>query len=88
MTLEEIKEAIEGFKKQGYSEAEIIGVFYYMYVDDAITLDELRTLTEATGWEFKEEFEKLSEEEKKKYAIKQLGLFREMVSVDEKDDDE
>ena len=40
-----------------------------MYVDDAITLDELRTLTEATGWEFKEEFEKLPEEEKKKYAV-------------------
>lgn len=71
MTLEEIKEAIEGFKKQGYTEEEIVGVFYYMYVDDAITLDELRTLTEATGWEFTEEFENMSEADKKKHGLRE-----------------
>ena len=80
MTLEELKEAIEGFKKQGYSEDEIIGVFYYMYVDDKITLDELRTLTEATGWELTEEFENMSEEDKKTIGLANL--------YDYEDDDE
>ncbi len=72
MTLEEIQKAIEGFKEEGYTEEEILKIFYVMYQDDAIPLDDLRILTEAMGYEFTEEFEAMSEEDKKTKGLTRL----------------
>ena len=65
MTLEELKKFIEKLKAQGETEEEMLAVFYGMYIDDMITLENLRTLTEVLGYEFTEEFENMSEEDKK-----------------------
>lgn len=70
MTLEEIKEAIEQLKQEGYTEDEILKIFYLMYADGGIPLEDLRILTEAMGYEFTEEFEAMSEEDKKTKGLK------------------
>jgi hypothetical protein len=70
MTLDELKEVIEGFKKEGYTEEEILQIFYLMYVDNKIPLDDLRIFTEVMGWKFSDEFENMSEEDKKKKGLK------------------
>lgn len=65
MTIEEAKEALEELKKEGNSEEDILKILYVMYQDDAITLSDLRSFTELLGYEFTEEFEAMSDEDKK-----------------------
>lgn len=45
--------------------------FYMMYANDDITLDDLRVLTELVGWHFTEEFETMSEADKKTKGLSQ-----------------
>lgn len=72
MTLEELKEVIEGFKEEGYTEEEILEIFYLMYADGKMPLDDLRMMTEAMDYKFTEEFEAMSEEDKKKKGLRHL----------------
>lgn len=65
MTIEEAKKALQQLKDEGESEEEILGGMYLMYQHDELTLDDLRTMTGLLGYEFTDEFEALSEEEKK-----------------------
>ena len=65
MTVEEMKKFLEEKKSEGYSEEELLKIFYAMYVKDDIELSDLRTLTEMLGWKLTEEFENMSEEDKK-----------------------
>ena len=69
MTFEEVKEFLEARKAEGESEEDILKVFYAMYVKGVIELSDLRTFTEALGWKFTDEFEAMSEEDKKKRGL-------------------
>lgn len=71
MTLEEAKEAIEQFRAEGDSDEDMLKSFYMMYANDDITLDDLRVLTELVGWHFTEEFEAMSEADKKTKGLSQ-----------------
>lgn len=68
MTWEELKKIFEDFKREGYEE-EILEILYLMYADGKIPLEDLRIMTEALGYEFTEEFEAMSEEDKKKKGL-------------------
>lgn len=66
MTLEEAKKAIAELKAQGKDDMEILGGIYLMFADGTIRLEDLRTFTELMGYEFTDEFEAMSDEDKKK----------------------
>lgn len=65
MTLEEAKKALDELKAEGRDDMEILGGIYLMFADGTIRLEDLRTFTELMGYEFTDEFEALSDEEKK-----------------------
>ena len=65
MTYEEAKAAIEDLKAQGETEDDILKVLYAMYTDDKLSLSDLRTFIGIMGYEFTDEFEAMSEEDKK-----------------------
>lgn len=69
MTIEEAKRALEQLKAEGNSEEDILKVLYLMYQDGKIELGDLRIFTELLGWEFTEEFEEMSEEDKKNKGL-------------------
>lgn len=69
MTIEEAKQALEQLKAEGNSEEDILKVLYLMYHDDKIELNDLRIFTELLGWEFTEDFEAMSEEDKKNKGL-------------------
>lgn len=83
MTIDEIKEMIEGFKKEGYTEEDILKIFYTMYADDSIPLEDLRILIEAMGYEFTDEFEAMSEEDKKTKGLTDKDESAEGVDEEE-----
>ncbi len=66
MTIEEAKKALKQLKAQGETDEEILRGMYLMYSDGVLSLDDLRTMTGLLGYEFTDEFEALSESEKKK----------------------
>lgn len=65
MTMDELKKALDRLKAEGETEDEMLAVFYGMYIEDEITLENLRTIIGILGYEFTEEFENMSEEDKK-----------------------
>lgn len=65
MTLEDAKEALEELKRNGQSDEDILKVLYLMYIDGTIRLEDLRTFTALLGYEFTDEFEAMSDEDKK-----------------------
>lgn len=69
MTIDEAREALEDLKKEGNSDEDILKILYVMYQDDNITLSDLRAFTELLGYEFTEEFEAMSEEDKKTKGV-------------------
>lgn len=69
MTLEELKKVFDDFKGEGYEEKDILGILYLMYADGKMPLEDLRIMTETLGYEFTEEFEAMSEEDKKKKGL-------------------
>ena len=83
MTIEEAKKALEQLKSEGYSDEDIVKTLYLMYANDKMDLDDLRALTELMGYEFTEEFEAMSDEDKKKNGLKQTES--EAEGVDKED---
>jgi hypothetical protein len=65
MTVDEMKEAIDDLKKSGESEEDILKVLYLMYTKDEFDLETLRALVGLLGYEFTDEFESMSDEDKK-----------------------
>ena len=65
MTLEEAKAAIEDLKAQGETDDDILKVLYGMFTEDKLSLSDLRTFIGILGYEFTEEFEAMSDEDKK-----------------------
>ncbi len=71
MTIEEAKHALEELKRQGDDEETILKVLYLMYADGKMDLNDLRILTGLLGYEFTDEFEAMSEEDKKTKGLTQ-----------------
>lgn len=86
MTLEELKKVFDDLKGEGYEEKDILGILYLMYADGKMPLEDLRTMTETLGYEFTEEFEAMSEEDKKKNGLKKAEKAAEGVDNEEVED--
>ena len=65
MTYEEAKAAIEDLKTQGETEDDILKVLYLMFTKGEFDVETLRALIGTMGYEFTDEFEAMSEEDKK-----------------------
>ena len=65
MTLEEAKAAIEDLKAQGETEDDILKVLYLMFTKGECDVETLRALIGTMGYEFTEEFEAMSDDDKK-----------------------
>lgn len=65
MTYEEAKAAIEDLKAQGETEDDILKVLYLMFTKGEFDVETLRALIGTMGYEFTEEFEAMSKEDKK-----------------------
>lgn len=65
MTLEEAKAAIEDLKAQGETEDDILKVLYLMFTKGEFDVETLRALIGTMGYEFTEEFEAMSDDDKK-----------------------
>lgn len=65
MTLEEAKAAIEDLKAQGETEDDILKVLYLMFTKGEFDAETLRALVGTMGYEFTEEFEAMSDDDKK-----------------------
>ena len=83
MTIEEAKKALEQLKSEGYSDEDIVKTLYLMYANDKMDLDDLRALTELMGYEFTEEFEAMSDEDKKKNGLRQTESAAEGVDKED-----
>lgn len=65
MTLKEAIEAINELKAMGETEDDIISIFYQMFIDDKLALEEFRDLLSVMGYELTEEFLSMSPEDQK-----------------------
>lgn len=65
MTAKEAREAIDELMAQGETEDEIIAVFYQMFIDDKLTLEEFGNLLGVMDYELTEEFLNMSPEDQK-----------------------
>ena len=83
MTIDDAKQALEQLKNTGYSEEDIVKTLYLMYADGKMSLSDLRTLTELMGYEFTEEFEAMSEEDKKRNGLEINYDFFDKASLPE-----
>ena len=86
MTIEEAKKALEQLKSEGKTDEEILGGMYLMFADGTMTLSDLRTLTELLGYEFTEEFEALSDEDKKRRGFESTDEPAEGVDKEDVED--
>lgn len=84
MTIKEAKRALQQLKDEGETDKQILGGMYLMYQHDELTLDDLRVMVELLGYEFTDEFEALSEEEKKNLK----NAFQDVEEIDEEEDEE
>lgn len=73
MTLEEAKKALEELKEDYGDEEGVSKALYIMYSKDMITLDDFRAFLNILGYEFTEEFEAMSDDEKKEYSRDEIA---------------
>lgn len=66
MTGAELKQMIDEFKAQGYSEDDLLAAFYQMYKDDEFDEQDLEVAVNFLGYQLTEEFKNMAEDEKKK----------------------
>ena len=65
MTVEEAKKVIEELKAQGETEDDIVGIFFMMFQDDKLSLEEFEDLIGLMDYELTEEFKNMSPEQQK-----------------------
>ena len=73
MTVEELKQAINQVKEQGYSDEEILGGFYRMYQNNEISLDELDGIVNLMGHHLTDKFLKMSAKDKKAKGVRRIN---------------
>ncbi len=67
---DKIDDACEEMKANGANDEILIRYIYRKYQAHLLTTEQLREMVGIMGYEFTEEFEKMSEEDKHKYGIK------------------
>lgn len=96
MTLKEAQEAIKELKAQGETEESMLAVFYQMFIDDEIDVEELGDLCQLIGYELTDEFMNMSPEDQKtkgweeteeETSKEEIEDAKEWDSEDEKDYD-
>ena len=65
-----VEEFFNNLRRNGMSDDEILAIFYKMFQDDKISLDELEALCAVLGYEFTDEFKNMSMEDKKTQGVK------------------
>lgn len=65
LTVEEAKKVIEELKSQGETEDDIVGIFFSMFQDDKLTLEEFEDLIGLMDYELTDKFKKMSPEQQK-----------------------
>lgn len=101
MTEKEAKEMFDEMKAQGRTDEDILGALYMLYKDEKIDTDDLRALLRVLGYEFTDEFEAMSEEDKhtkgmekeitkteEKAEVEDDGKKEEVVEEEKKEDDD
>lgn len=83
MTEKEVRKAIDKLRKQGWTDDDILKSFYVMYQEGKIVLDELRGLCKVIGYEFTDEFEQMSEADKKTKGLKPKEATEGEIDFDE-----
>lgn len=63
MTIDEARKTIAELKAQGSDEDQLIGIFYQMYKDRKIEIQEFEALMNLIGYHLSEEFLRMSDEE-------------------------
>ena len=63
MTIDEARKTIAELKAQGSDEDQLIGIFYQMYKDHKIEIQEFEALMNLIGYHLSEEFLRMSDEE-------------------------
>ena len=71
MTVKELEASYDELRAQGATDDDILGVLYLMYQQEQINTDQLREMIDVLGYEFTEEFEAMSEEDKHVKGFKQ-----------------
>ncbi len=74
MTVKEAKMVINSFKKEGFSNEQIIQSFAMMFINNEISIDELTALMHILGYELGKDFLSLSTEQQKKSLKKIYGI--------------
>ena len=64
MTVKELEASYDELRAQGATDNDILGVLYIMYQKEQINTDQLREMIDILGYEFTDEFEAMSEEDK------------------------
>lgn len=65
MTVEEVNKAFEDLKSEGMKDEDLLVALGKMYQDGEITKDQLGALIDQLGYEFTEDFAKMSDEDSK-----------------------
>lgn len=65
LAIDELKEAIQIYLDKGYEPGEISVAFGAMYCDDQIDYDDLKNAIVLLGFQMYDDFERLSDEERK-----------------------
>jgi hypothetical protein len=63
MSPEELQKVYDDLRKEGHSDDELLVATGRMFEDGKITLDQLKGICEAEGWELDPEFAKITDEE-------------------------
>ncbi|MCR4874462.1 MAG: TIGR02452 family protein [Clostridia bacterium] len=64
MTENELKEAYNEMRKSGATDNDILGFLYHLYQEHTIDTNQLREMVDILGYEFTEDFENMSEDDK------------------------
>jgi hypothetical protein len=65
MSIEEARKTIAELKAQGSDEDQLIGIFYQMYKEGKIEIEDFEALMQLIGYHLSEEFLQMSDEEQK-----------------------
>ena len=86
MTGAELKQMIDEFKAQGYSEDDLLAAFYQMYKNDEFDEQDLEVAVNFLGYTLTDEFKNMSDEDKKKLDAEEVEEEQQSAENEDKED--
>lgn len=80
MTEQEVAEAYERMRKEGWTDEDMLKALYIMFQDGHLSLDELRGMIKVMGYEFTDDFEQMSMKDKKRNGLVERATCRTPVN--------